>query len=306
MRIFVAGATGVLGRRAVPHLVTDGHAVTAVARSDAKTTALQAQGATPVTVDLFDPIAVTRAVDGHDAVMNLATAIPATSQMMRPSAWALTSRLRSEASRHLVDAALATGAQRYIQEALGFMYTDHGSEWITEDAELAPPGYAAAVKVAEANARRFDASGGNGVALRFGLFYSADSRQTRDMLQIARRGILTIPCRSDGYQSWIHVDDAGRAVVAALDAPGGAYNVVEDVPLTNAEHVEVLRRLLGRRVRHLPAALGIGDVLANQSRSQRVSNQRLRSTTTWRPVYPSRREGWHYVISALVEANAHG
>lgn len=304
MRIFVAGATGVLGRRVVPQLVAHGHAVKAVARGADKAASLRRQGATPVAVDLFDPGAVASAVAGNDVVMNLATAIPPTSRMMRRSAWRTTTRLRTEASRHLVDAALATGATRYIQEALAFVYADHGAAWITEDAPLAPPAFAAAVTAAEEQTRRFDDASGKGVALRFGTFYCADSPQIRDIVQAARRGVLPLPARADGYQSWIHVDDAGAAILAALDAPGGVYNVVEDHPLTHAEHLAVLGELLGRRVRSLPPMLALGDALALSARSQRVSNQRLREATGWRPAYPSRHAGWTQVLAALEEVTA--
>lgn len=302
MRIFIAGATGVLGGRVVPALVTAGHDVTGVARGPEKAEALRSQGATPTEVDLFDPAAVGAAVDGAEVVINLATAVPPASHMLRRSSWEMTNRLRTQASVHLVDAALAAGADRYVQEAVGFTYRDHGAEWISEDAPMDVPPYAAGVLAAEAETRRFADNGPAGVVLRFGLFYAADSPQTRDTIAMARKGLLPLPCRDDGYQSWVHVDDAASAVVAALNAPTGAYNAVEDDPLSNAEHVDVLTGLLGRRVRHLPARLGIGGVLSLQARSQRVSNRRLRANGGWRPAFPSRREGWSTVVSQLAES----
>ncbi|MDQ1374325.1 MAG: hypothetical protein QOJ09_1663, partial [Actinomycetota bacterium] len=116
MRIFVAGATGVLGRRAVARLVEAGHDVTGVARNEDKAALVRSLGATPVTVDLFDPAAVKSAADGHEVVMNLATHIPNLSRAAMPRAWAENDRIRSEASRNLVDAALASGAGRFVQE----------------------------------------------------------------------------------------------------------------------------------------------------------------------------------------------
>lgn len=298
MHIFIAGATGVLGRRVVPLLVADGHAVTAVARTPQKAAELREQGASPATVDLFDRAAVTAAVAGHDAVVNLATAIPPTMRMLRPSAWRMTARLRSEAARNLVDAAIAAGATRYLQEALAFMYEDHGAEWITEDAPLHPTRVAATVTTAEAHTRRFDASADTGVVLRFGLLYGADSVHTRDTLDLARRGILALPAHAGDYQPMVHLDDAAAAVTATLDAPGGAYNVVEDHPLTSSEHARVLGELLGRRIIPVPAWLGVGP-LGGFARSQRVSNRRLRSTTRWRARFASRRDGWAAVLAGL-------
>lgn len=230
--------------------------------------------------------------------MNLATAIPPASRMLRRSAWTTTDRLRTEASRNLVDAALASGATRYVQEALAFVYPDTGSSWIDEDTGLDAPPYTRAVLAAEAQARRFDAGGGTGVVLRFGLFYCADSAQTRDMAAMARRGWLPMPGRGDAYQSWVHVDDAASAAVAALDAPGGVYNAVEDQPLTNDDHATVLGELVGRRLRRPPSWVAMGP-LRLQARSQRVSNRRLREATAWRPSFPSRREGWTDVLERL-------
>lgn len=299
MRCFIAGATGVLGRRVVPRLTADGLRVTGVARSAEKAAALRARGATPIQVDLFDPQAVRGAVDGSEVVMNLATAVPPTSRMLRRSAWRETDRLRSVASRNLVDAALATGAGRYVQEALGFVYPDSGAMWIGEDVAMQAPAYAQAVIDAEAQVQRFSAAGGVGVALRFGLFYAADSPQVRDLVRMARSGLLPLPGRGDGYQPWVHIDDAAAAIIAALEAPAGAYNVVEDDPLTNAAHAQVLGDLLGRRVRRLPAWLGVTGPLQLQARSQRVSNRRLREATGWRPAYPSRREGWAAVLADI-------
>src|SRR5437588_3795696 len=107
MKVFVAGATGVLGRRAVARLVEAGHDVTAVARGPEKAALVRGLGATPVEVDLFDADAVAAAVVGHDVVCNLATSIPPIRKAAMPSAWATNDRIRREASRNLVDGAMA-------------------------------------------------------------------------------------------------------------------------------------------------------------------------------------------------------
>jgi nucleoside-diphosphate-sugar epimerase len=109
MRVFVAGATGVIGRRAVAQLIAAGHEVTGIARAPAKAAQLRRAGAVPVEVSLFDPAALTAAVAGHDAVVNLATKIPTLTQAARASAWDENNRIRIEGSRNLVDAALAAG-----------------------------------------------------------------------------------------------------------------------------------------------------------------------------------------------------
>ena len=136
MKVFVTGATGVIGTRAVPALVAAGHEVTAVARGEAKADLVRSLGAVPVAVDLFDPAAVKEAVAGHDAVAHLATNIPPMTKASRPSSWTTNERLRREASRNLVDAALDAGAGRYVQESICFPYLDAGDAWIDEESPI--------------------------------------------------------------------------------------------------------------------------------------------------------------------------
>lgn len=297
MRIFVAGGTGVVGRRVVLQLTGQGHDVRAVARSPEKAGWLQRAGATPVRVDLFDPEEVAKAVAGQDVVVNLATNIPPMMRMLQRSAWRTNDRLRSEAARNLVDGAIESGAGRFVQESFAPAYPDRGGSWISEDTALEPVSYAATILDAEAQTRRFSDSGGPGVVVRFGLFYAPDSGQTQIMIRFARRGILALPGSGETYQSWIHADDAATAVVAALDVPAGAYNAVESAPMTSGEHTALLGRLLGRRVWQPPLPR-IGP-LEMATRSQRVSNQRLRDASGWDPVYPGRSEGWAAVLRAI-------
>ncbi len=302
MRIFVAGGTGVAGRRAVPALVAQGHEVTVVARGPEKADAVRSWGAAPVEVDLFDPEAVAAAVAGHDVVVNLATSIPPFSKAARTKAWATNDRLRREASRNLVDAALATGVGRYVQESVAFLYADGGDDWITEDHAVAPNSITASALEAEGEARRFEAGGGTTVVLRFGSFYGPDSSHTADVLRFARWGLGTTPGPRSAYLSSISTDDAATAVVvAATTAPGGIYNVVDDEPLTREAFDQVLAAAMGRKRLHpmpnLTARL-LGDKLDHVVRSHRVSNQALRAASGRAPRYPSVREGIRAVVSA--------
>lgn len=300
MKIFLAGGTGVVGRRVVPLLVGDGHEVTVVARSPEKAAQVQSWGASPVEVDLFDPAAVKDAVAGHDVVVNLATSIPPFSKAARAKAWATNDRLRREASKHLVDVALAAGAGRYVQESVTFLYADGGDGWITEEHPVAPTSITASALDAEAEARRFGSSGRTAVVLRFGSFYGPDSGHTADILRFARRGLGTTPGPRQAYLSSISTDDAAAAVVAAATrGPGGTYNVVDDEPVTRAQFDQVLAGAVSRkRLRPVPnvAARLMGDKLDHVVRSHRISNLAFREATGWRPEHPSVRRG----IPALV------
>jgi nucleoside-diphosphate-sugar epimerase len=285
MRIFVAGATGVLGRRAVASLIAAGHDVTGIARTPAKAAELRAQGASPVEVSLFDPDALRAAVGGHDAVVNLATKIPSLSRAARDSAWAENTRIRVEGSRNLVDAAIAAGAQVFVQESIAFQYGEHGTEWIDADqTPVSDSPFLEPNRTAEVNAARFGESGGRAVVLRFGAFQAADAAHTIAAFDAARRGMLLDLVAPDGYQPAIDADDAATAVVAALAAPSGTYDIVDE-PITRREYSHALARAVGRRrlTSMRPMARAGGSKANVLAWSQRVSNAKFVAATGWRP-----------------------
>ena len=295
MRIFVTGATGVVGTRAVPALVAAGHEVTAVARGAAKAELVRSMGATPAAVDLFDADAVTAAVDGHDAVAHLATNIPPMSKAARMKSWEVNERLRKEASNHLVDAALATGATRFVQESICFPYLDQGDDWITEESPLDHVGVFAGAGVAEAATARFSESGGTGVVLRFAQFHGPGSAHVAFFNGLLRKRINPFVGPPDAYTSFIHADDAGSAVAAAMALPPGIYNVGDDEPMTRLEAGQAAAEALGvKPPRTIPAAAR-ATVLHSAKpmmRSLRVSNAKLKGASAWTPAHPSIRGSW--------------
>lgn len=307
MKVFVTGATGVIGRRVVPLLRAAGHEVTGVGRSTAARDRIARQGANALPVDLFDPAAVRGAVAGHDAVINLATHIPGSSaSMFMPWMWRENDRLRKQGSATLVDACLAESVGRYVQESFAPVYPDNGDHWIDELAPLNPVRYNRTILDAESSAQRFARGGGTHVILRFGGFYGPDAIQTRDLVSLVRRGWAPLPGPAAAYISSVSHDDAATAVVAALSLRGGAYNVVDDEPLTHAGFVGSLAKLLGAAPPRLPPA-GIEALLGSLgrmlARSLRISNRKLRESSDWRPKFPSVRDGWPDVIAALRDAD---
>ena len=302
MRIFVTGATGVVGRRAVPLLLAAGHQVTAVGRSAEGRDALRRLGAAPVALDLFDAEAVRRAVAGHEAVINLATHLPVGMRMFLPGAWRENDRVRRLASATLADAALAAGAGRFVQESFAPVYPDSGDRWIDEATPIRPAQYNRSVADAEAAAGRFARGGGAGVVLRFALFYGPDAGQTRDLIGYVRRGWAPIPGAPDSYISSVSHDDAATAVVAALGVPAGAYNVADDEPLRRREYFDSLAAALGvapPRIAPAWTARLLGSLGETLTRSLRLANGKLRAAGGWAPRYPSVREGWRAVLEAL-------
>jgi nucleoside-diphosphate-sugar epimerase len=302
-RIFVTGATGVIGRRVVPSLVAAGHDVTAVGRSAEKLDAVRRMGAAGVLLDVFDADATTRAVAGHDVVINLATHMPSSStRMFLPGSWRENDRVRRVASGILVDAAIAGGATRFIQESFAPIYADRGDEWIDESAPVATARYNRTVLDAERSAERFTESGRIGVVVRFAAFYGPDAFHLADMIKVVRRGWSPLPGSPRAYFSSIHHDDAASAVVATLGARAGIYNVTDDEPLRRREYADSLASALGvGPPKFAPTWLvrlagSMGELL---SRSLRMSNRKLRSECRWAPTYYSVREGWRAVVPAL-------
>jgi nucleoside-diphosphate-sugar epimerase len=304
--IFIAGATGVLGRRVVPQLVEAGYRVTAIGRSEEKRSQLARMGARPVELDLFDAGAVRRAVTGHEVVINLATHVPLNLRAFLPGAWHMTSRIRREGSANLVEAALAGGASRYIQESFAPIYPDCGEQWIDESTPAKAARYNRAVLDAEASAQRFTAHGHTGIALRFAYLYGPDSPMTLETIRYVQRGLAPVFGAPQAYYPLVSHDDAAAAVVAALDVPGGVYNVSDDEPLRRQEYIDSLAQALGvPSPRLVPGWIvkflgSLGDTLA---RSQRISNRKLKAESNWRPKYPSMREGWQAVLEAMETEN---
>jgi nucleoside-diphosphate-sugar epimerase len=301
VKLFVAGATGVLGARAVPLLLRAGHSVTAIARTPEKAAALRSVGATPATVELFDADAIAAAVAGHDGVLNLATHIPDVSKAGRTRSWAENDRIRTEGARNLVAAAIAAKAARYVQESISFFYLDGGTDWVHETDGIDAPEFASSFLAAEAHAQRFEDTGGVGVVLRFAMFYGAGASHTAFQLKTAKRGLSPFPGPKDGYQSFLHLDDAASSVVAALDVPTGTYNVAEDQPGTRRQLAAAVAGAIGRRPG--VAVPGItklgGSKTSYMARSIRVSNRKFREASGWAPAYPEPTAGWRQVVAQL-------
>jgi nucleoside-diphosphate-sugar epimerase len=301
--VFVTGATGVVGRRVVPLLVARGDRVTAMGRSPEKRAWLESAGARAVSVDLFDADGLRRALaDAHvDTVVNLATHMPSsTLRMLLRRSWKENDRVRREGSATLVDAALAAGVGRFVQESFAPNYADAGDAWIDELAPVRPAPHSRTVLDAERSASRFAEGGGVAVVLRFAGFYGPDP-MLRTMMSVARRGWAPLPGAADAYWSSISHDDAAEAAVAALELPTGTYNVSDDDPLTRLEFAATVAGTVGAPTpRPMPGwmvRLG-GDTLELLSRSQRMTNAKLREASGWAPRWRSAREG----IPAAVEA----
>lgn len=299
MVVFVTGATGVIGRRLVPLLLAGGHRVTALARTAEQQAALARIGASWSAASLFDPPALGSDLRGHDTVINLATHIPVGTRAFLPGAWRENDRIRREGSANLSAAARAAGAGRFVQESFAPIYADRGDEWIDEGSPVEAARYNRATLDAELAAAAFTGAGRVGIVLRFAYFYGPDSGFTLDTIAYARKGWAATFGRPEGFIPSVSHDDAAGAVLAALGAPAGTYNVVDDEPMRRREYFDTLACALGVAPPRLPPAWvtrlagSLGETVA---RSQRISNRKLRETTGWSPRYRSMREGWRSVV----------
>jgi nucleoside-diphosphate-sugar epimerase len=298
MKVFVAGATGALGRPTVAAMVAAGHAIRGSSRGKEKAELLKKLGAEPVEVDLYDEADLRRAISGSDAVLRLSTKIPPFSRMRSHSSWEENNRLRTEGARVLVNAVLAEGIPLYVHESVTFIYADGGERWLDEDAPT-DPGSGDILRAAlqgEQEAERLTRAGGRGIVLRFAGFYGPDVPSTADMAKMARRRMFAQIGSGTNYFSSIYVPDASRAVLSSLSAPAGVYNVCDDEPIPFRDYVRVVSDAVGApKPIHLPKFVGkvmFGEVWNYFSRSQRVSNVRLKSATGWAPSMKSVQEGW--------------
>src|ERR671917_1156783 len=311
MKVFLAGATGAIGRRLVPRLVEAGHHVTAITRKEKKLAELYELGAEPLLCDVFDAgkLASIMARAEPDAVVNELTDLP---QSLNPRKlaeyYAANNRVRREGTRNLLSAALSTGVRRFLVQGSAYWYGPTGGPVKTEEAPLyldAPAPIGPAVEtIKEVEDAVLSANEIEGVVLRYGMFYGPVTWYAKDGdvgRQVRKRRYPMIG-KGEGTYSFIHVGDAAAATVAALErARPGVYNVVDDDPATAAEWLPVYAEALGaKRPPRVPAFVArviAGDALVNWSLGLRgASNERIKRELGWHPRYESWRRGFYRAL----------
>ena len=311
MRIFLAGATGVIGRRLLPRLVEQGHEVTAMTRSAERAAALNAAGAEAVVCDALDAEAVRSAVAGArpEVVVNHLTDLP---QELNPRklkrAYAANDRIRSVGAPNLVAAARDAGARRIVSQSIAFVYAPQGGPVKDEDAPLqldAPPPFDGSVGAArELEHATTDTAGIEGVALRFGFWYGpgttyAPGGYTAEQVKARRFPIIG---SGEGTFSFVHVDDVAEATIAAFERGSpGVYNVVDDEPAPMREWLPAYAEALGapppRRAPQWLVRLFAGKFIASMATELRgASNAKARRELGWAPRYESWRRGFREAL----------
>lgn len=293
MKVFLTGATGVMGTYAARALRAAGHEVGGLARTEAKAEQLSRRGVRPVVGSLFDSEALAEAFRGYDAVCNLATHIPVGISSVLPGAWRANDRIRTEGSRAVAAATKKAGVLRLIQESVSFVYADGGGDWLDEDSPLLVTRATEPAAEAETQATAFACAHRVAVVLRFGAIVG-DDPMTRWRLARARAGQAVGLGDPTGWAHVVHPTDVGSAVVAALHAPHGVYNVGAE-PVRRADFMSAFATAAGRtRASYLPKVLVrlAGERLEPLTRSHRVSSDRLTEQTGWLPLHSRFSAGW--------------
>jgi nucleoside-diphosphate-sugar epimerase len=306
MRVFVAGATGAIGRQLVPRLVAAGHDVHGMTRSEAKQALLSELGAVPVVADALDPGQVAEAVDRArpDAIVHELTAIGAVDMRHFDRDFALTNRLRTEGTDHLLAAGQAVGVTRFVAQSNIGLYAGTGAAVKSEEDPLRPPparemrSMVAAIRHLEEAVLGADWT--EGIVLRYGAFYGPGTSLApgQERFEMVRRRRFPVVGDGGGVWSFIHIADAADATVAAIErGRRGVYNVVDDDPAPVAEWLPALARTLGAkkpmRVPRFIARLFAGEAGAVMMTELRgASNAKAKRELAWRPAHPSWRQGF--------------
>jgi nucleoside-diphosphate-sugar epimerase len=308
MRVFVAGATGAIGKQLVPRLVAAGHEVHGMTRSDSKGAMLSELGAVPVVADALDPDQVADAVGRArpEVIVHELTAIGALDMRHYDRDFALTNRLRIEGTDHLLSAGQAVGVRRFVAQGIGAfgIYARTGGPVKSEDDPLEPTPTPemretlAAVRHLEEAVLGADWT--EGIVLRYGAFYGPGTSMApgAEQFELVRRRKLPLVGDGGGVWSFIHVADAAEATVAAIEhGSRGVYNVVDDDPAAVAEWLPALAQELGaKKPMRVPRFIGRmfagepGVVMMTEMRG--ASNAKAKRELEWRPAHPSWRQGF--------------
>jgi nucleoside-diphosphate-sugar epimerase len=307
MRVFVAGATGVMGRQLMPRLLEAGHRVAGMTRTESKRAELWDLGVQPVVADALDPEQVAAAVAEAqpDVIVHELTAIGVFDPRNFDRAFAATNRLRTEGTDHLLSAGQAVGVRRFVaQSYAAWPYARIGGPVKSEDDPLdpAPPRHMreslAAIRHLEEAVLGADWT--EGIVLRYGAFYGPGTSMSpgSEQLEMIRKRKFPVVGDGGGLWSFVHVADAAEATMAAIEhGRRGVYNVVDDEPAAVADWLPALAQQIGApRPRRVPRLVGrlfageAGAVMMTEIRG--ASNAKAKRELGWQPAHPSWRGGF--------------
>jgi 2-alkyl-3-oxoalkanoate reductase len=315
MKVFVAGATGALGRALVPQLVARGHEVVGMTRSASKQDLVRSLGARPVVADALDPDAVAQAVASAEpeVIVHQLTALSGPMSMRdarrpdRSVAATMTNRLRTEGTDHLLAAGRGVGARRFVAQSFGAIRSARTGGPVQTEADPIDPDSPAPPPTAQAALLYLERAvttiqWGEGLALRYGGFYgpgtSISLAPDAQMAAPIRRRRFPIVGEGGGVWSLVHIEDAAAATAVAVErGRPGIYNVVDDQPAPVREWLPVLASALDakppRRIPRWLGRLAAGETATvMMTEVKGASNEKVKRELGWQPRYPSWRQGF--------------
>jgi nucleoside-diphosphate-sugar epimerase len=310
VRVFVAGASGAIGRPLVRRLIAAGHEVTGMTRRRERADEIEAAGASAVVCDVYDAKALNAAIlrAKPEVLVHQLTSLPWELDPRKPETYAATNRVRTEGTRNLIEAARAAGARRLVAQSIATLYAPVGG-WVKseEDPVLeGVPGHFGEAMNAILDLERqvTQAEGLEGLALRYGFFYGPHTQYAPDgyWAQEVRRRRFPVVGKGEGMLSFIQVEDAAGATVAACErgAPG-VYNVVDDEPARLRDWLPAYAEALGaKRPLRVPiwlAKLVAGrQIIAMATSTRGASNAKAKRELGWEPLYSSWRLGFREAL----------
>jgi nucleoside-diphosphate-sugar epimerase len=309
MRVLVAGATGAIGKQLVPLLVESGHEVHGMTHNESKRTMLQQMGAAPVLADALDPDQVAEAVANArpDVIVHQLTSLGGWGIRALKRGAAVTNRLRTEGTDHLLSAGQAVGVRRFVAQSNYAIYAKTGGPFKSEEdpVDLATTGMLgrglAALRHLEKSV--LDASWTEGIVLRYGGFYGPGTNMTPggELFEMIRKRRFPLVGSGGGIWSFVHIADAAEATMAAIERGArGVYNIVDDDPAPVAEWLPELSQMLsGKKPRRIPARIlrllaGRGTV-EMMTKARGATNAKAKRELGWSPAHPSWRQGFAVV-----------
>jgi 2-alkyl-3-oxoalkanoate reductase len=313
MRVFVAGASGAIGRPLVRQLLEAGHEVTGMTRREGAADEIRDAGAEAAVCDVFDRSALDQAVAAArpEAMVNELTGLPRDYNILKidEHLYDATNRVRSEGGANLLAAARAAGARRFVTQSIAFIYAPRGEMVRNEEAppfdpDLLPEPFRAGTRVMLDHERTaLEAEGLETLVLRYGWFYGPGTHFASDgsIAALVRKRRFPIMSGAEGRFSFVHVEDAAAATVVACErGTPGVYNVVDDEPATGGEWLPAYAAALGaRRPWRVPdwlARLLGGRVARMMSNLRGASNAKAKRELRWQPRYPSWRQGFREAL----------
>jgi nucleoside-diphosphate-sugar epimerase len=313
LRVFVAGASGAIGRPLVRGLVAAGHEVTGLTRRADRGDEIGAAGAAPVVCDCFEAERLTEAVIAArpEVVVNELTSLPRDYNPLKldQRLYAATNRVRGEGGGNLLASAKAAGARRFVTQSVAFIYAPVGEMVRDEDAPSFDPArlpepFAGGTRVLlDHELAALETEGLQALVLRYGWFYGPGTYYASDgsIAALVRKRRFPLVSGSEGRFSFIHTDDAAAATVAACERGSeGIYNVVDDEPATIGEWLPAYAEAIGaKRPWRVPGWVGrlFGGAAAQMMATLRgASNARAKGELGWKPLYPSWRQGFREAL----------